>query len=383
MLRSLLTASLLFGVAALLHAADAEPDALVQPKKDKKDPKKDPKAEPKGDGDYKLVDEMKGDRSLVGLQAAISPDASRIALFNPKAGATGQSEVAIWDFKEKKVIARLAPKGLGHRLEWSADGSTLVSSWFGESAKFGDPRKPDTVTVWDTADWKEKATFELESTHRPAISGDGSVLAVGSKSLTSDKPGIVVFYDVANKKELRRLEAGSIGHDPAVVLSRDGKSAVLNAHVKDTALSVVDLKTWKPKVSFPKGRWPFALSADGKTLVATHSDSIQIKGKFTAREGVVVYDTANAKSGKEYLFENQGGVALVGLLDKGQLAVLAGSLADVRILDTKTGKVVDRITPVKGMAVMNMRVSADSSRIMVLGGDYKTRIYSTPFEKKP
>ena len=44
---------------------------------------------------------------------------------------------------------------------------------------------------------------------------------------------------------------------------------------------------------------------------------------FSSRKGVVVYDTANPKSGKEFLFENQGSVGFIGLLDKGQFADVA------------------------------------------------------------
>lgn len=366
------------------RAMTRQDGAAAKPAPDPKaDPKPDPKAAPAADG-YALVDELRGSKTLSGMQAAFSPDGMRVAMFSPKAKAAEKphDEVAIWDFKEKKVVQRLAPKGgIGHRLAWSADGGTLVAAWFAED--FGDAKATWPLAVFDAATWEEKAGFDSYRYGRVSVSGDGKRIGIGIRPKEQDEAGDAVILDAAMKKEVSRFKTNVRGDGPDVLVSKDGKSAVVAGPAQGGVLFVIDAATGKARQSYPTGRYPMAIGDDGKTLAAAHSRSEFYKGKSTTLYGVIVYDTAaGPKAGKEYLFDMKGSVDFVGLLDGGKQAVLAGSGDEVPVMDTKTGKVLHSIVPVKNVLTANMLVSADTSRILVISGDWKTRVYSTPFGKK-
>ncbi len=339
---------------------------------------KDPKAkpEPKAGEPYTKIDEVKTGRVSSG-PAALSPDGKRVAMFNRTTPLTAQKpidEVAVWDFAEKKVVLRMkSPGGTGRHLAWSADGKTIVSSSTGLAAdKLGDPENPGNVTVWDAEKGEQKASFESD-THGGvglAVSADGNIAAATAIKLQA--AGTLRFWNVADNKEIGKHEMSG-----RVALSRDGKTALVGDKFLDTA-------TGKVKQTYPAGegvRGILALSGDGKILVRAHHEA-SIGKPLAVPGGILVYDTAaGPKSVKKFLVA-KGEVTHIALLDDGKLAVVGSTSDEVQVVDTKTGKIVHTLVPVKNTGVSNVLTSADSSKILIVSGDFVGRTFSTPFPAK-
>ena len=153
--------------------------------------------------------------------AAVSPDGSRCVLF------TGGGKAREWRIESQQAT----PLELSFRMPgdaaFSPDGKTLALA-----CKFGFAR------LWDTATWKETATFSdfLKGVHSVAWTPDGRRLAVGS----GDKEAIKI-WDMENKEEVLTLEAnaGILSHS---AFSADG--SLLGALDEKGGLHLWRAPTW-------------------------------------------------------------------------------------------------------------------------------------------
>jgi WD40 repeat protein len=114
---------------------------------------------------------------------AFSPDESLLALHCFSVAPPG---VIVWDLKSREVHKTLSSgRGIvpyrprGPTIAFSPDGSTLAAI----SAAVGSQLRGDTVSLWDTTTWDERAHFQPDELPGSlAFSPDGRLIAVAYRA---------------------------------------------------------------------------------------------------------------------------------------------------------------------------------------------------------
>jgi len=151
-----------------------------------------------------------------GTKKATFPDEVlvRALAFNPTdnllAVASHKKAIKLWDVSTQKVTITI-------QLEESANNFALTFSRDGKLLAIGDQKK-NTVTVWDLAKNKSKATLKGHEDEILALafSPDGKLLASAGKDKT------VKLWDLSSLKEMTTLR-GHTGKVLTVAFSPDGK----------------------------------------------------------------------------------------------------------------------------------------------------------------
>jgi RNA polymerase sigma factor (sigma-70 family) len=203
---------------------------------------------------------------------------------------------------------------------FSRDGKRLASG-------HGD----GTIRVWDPATGAEQRHWQAYPswTHSVAFSPDGELLVSGGVMDSALR-----FWDANTGEELRKGE----GHHAAIDSMRftpDGRTLVSLG--RDQQGLWWDLKTnaIRRRFTWPsRGRGAFALSADGKTLVAGGSLDQEVR----------VWDVRSDKPGR-LLGKHEKTLWAVAVSPDGRLAASGGMEPVIRLWDTTSGK---ELEPVKG-----------------------------------
>jgi RNA polymerase sigma factor (sigma-70 family) len=189
--------------------------------------------------------------------AAFSPDGKRLV-------ASGGATVLVWDFGERKLLAKFEahPKGV-RSLAFTPDGKTLASA-----------SDDATVKLWDTGTWQQRpgVLSAAEPVFFAAFSPDGKTLAIATGDFREARsPRVVLYdYDAGSVKERVKLVAGQSGPAWSLAFSPDGKTLASSSF--DPMVKLWDPSSGGVLASLPlaKGLWArgLAFTRDGKTLAA-------------------------------------------------------------------------------------------------------------------
>ncbi len=252
---------------------------------------------------------------------AFSPDGTLLA--SGSSDTTKQvGEVKLWDVaagKERAAFKLGEAGGSVSSLAFSPDGKLLAAS--GDLGPIDGTFETDgTVTVWELATGKEKATFEEEKTKIGEKDGIPHFVPSFISSVAFSPDGKLLAMSILNKVKVQNLatqktvlaleEHGAKDGLPAkdsmlamftgVVFSPDGKT-LATGHNR-AGVKLWDAETGKERTTLakPEGEgWiiggPLAFSRDGKTLV-TLNNRHQIKDGYHVTSGEVnIWDSPSGK----------------------------------------------------------------------------------------
>jgi WD40 repeat protein len=347
-----------------------------EPKGTTPDPKKpapttprDPAPAAKTDAPFTEVAAIpdRGNLNLYNFGVAVSPDGDFIAV---GLGTALQPELGIVEVATKKVTKRWPMPVLAQPLVWSDDGSTLAASILGKPRPDG---RKSQIVLWDTKTWEQRAAFDHPGFPGAlALSREGNVVAAAGGS--SGEPGSLRVWDVAAGKMI--FSADVSGGSPHLGLSANGK--VLAVDGLSPNIVVLDLPGGKQRRVVP-GLGTFALSADGTSLIVWGygKDGLQ----------VAVWDVRGAPQAGRVIKGEKWKPDSLALIDEGRHVVLGGGIKqdEVRVYELRSGKLaytfpVGKAGP--GRRMLLVRPVPDSSRLLTLGTDGVTRLWTTPFGEK-
>ena len=173
----------------------------------------------------------------------------------------------------------------------------------------------------------------------------------GRQGLVSDASGLVILWDLASGKEVRRLE-GHVGEVCNVSIAADGRHAA-TAGVDNTA-RVWDLETGKQLQIFQGDFGTIegvSISPDSHRVLTSSGDGI-----------IHLWDVETGKELRK-LEGHTGPIRSVVFSHDGRQAVSGGRDNTVRLWDVETGKEIKRFTGHEGW-LTSVAVSADGSRIV-------------------
>jgi RNA polymerase sigma factor (sigma-70 family) len=253
---------------------------------------------------------------------AFTPDGKTLA-------AMGPGEIVLWEVSTGQKL-REFPKRMDylHGVAFSPDGLTLATS---ES-----DRNSGTIYFREVTTGKVTGQFPKETgpVMAFAFSPDGRTLVTGSDAKPRE-PSILKLWDVANRKEIGRLEEhGHHGAIYSLAFSLDGKTL---ASVDNYTVRLWDVATYKQRplsvfgLKETAGLGSVVFSPDGKTLAATADRYIRL------------WDVA---SGKELAWEGGHWAAINRLTyspDGKILASAAEGEPTIRVWDLASGKEQHRL----------------------------------------
>jgi WD40 repeat protein len=245
------------------------------------------------------------------------------------------SVLTLWDLKAGKVLHTLRWKGICSCMVFSGDGKTLAacgslprSTEPGKYPLFGD----SLVTLWDVTTGYELRSFQQkeEKTRCLAISADGrTVTAAGLWYKRDTRRNWIDFHvirvwDVGSAKELRTLK-GTQEDVRALAISADGKTFA--ARHTNGIVRWWDVATRKQLNAFKGYFWsiqaPTAVTPDGKFVVVV-------------AWGVQSWQVATGKQLRSDRFEGSGTrgfVRTVAISADGSTLMVADNLGNVRVWD--------------------------------------------------
>ncbi len=260
-------------------------------------------------------DRQKKQRDPAVFCAAFTPDGQRLV--------TGGADhtVRVWDVATGKQIHLLE----GHRERVSA----LALSPDGKYCLSGSEDK--TAILWDLESGGKVRTFRGHKNYINAVvfSPDGRQILTGA----GDK--LVKLWDLASGNEIRTF-SGTNAAVRCVALSTDRKRMLTGG--ADGTVRLWDLRSGVLVRSYPtkeeRGVEAVAFAPDGRTFLTGTL--------FTAR----LWDVNSGKVIRTFATKEKGCAAFsVSFAPDGRLVMLAGPV--IRVLDTSTGKEVQRIVPMR------------------------------------
>lgn len=264
------------------------------------------------------------------------------------ATADGHSpdRVLLWDVATGKETGLIQAKGEVRTLAFSPDDLTLAIAG------------PDNVRLWELTG-KERASLPLPPRDtnvygRPSVafSPDGKILAAGGDG----RP--LLLWDVASRKELRRLQAGWLTRK--LLFAPDGRTLATTTH---NAIRLWDVATGNER-HLRDGHTgevnTVAFSPDGRSIVS---------GSYNDRT-VRVWDAATGRQ-KNVLAAHRDYVWNVGF-GPNEMVVSGGHEGTVRLWEAASGKQV-RAFALGGsekadrQKVFRLRLSGDGKTLAAVG----------------
>jgi hypothetical protein len=348
---------------------DAEEKAVPKlvPKTDPKTEKKTEPVDPATAPPYTEIARIVGSKKINMAGIAMSPDGNVLAIVS---GTPTNVDVVVIEFKTKKVVKRIPFQDTPNRITWSRDGKTVAIAVLGP---ISNPR-PSHVSVWDADTREQRAAFEHPGYPRtPALSADGTVLAVASDDAGPKEAGVIKVWDVPAKKPLLTLP--NHGRSP-VQLSADGKTLAYVGRGPDNSGQVVfaDAATGKVRAAVKGGGERLALSADGNTLVAT---GLAAKGYYH----LVAYDAVK-KTSRVLAATGPWRADTLCLANRDRHVIVAGSADRVDVVNLSTGKVEHTFTPAPNKQALKVQTTPDGTLLLTYATDRVARLWTLPFGKE-
>ena len=205
--------------------------------------------------------------------ARLSPDAKHLATWNH------EKSVRIWELPSGKPLASIPHSDSVERVEFSPDGSRLVTLPVNDSMAF----------VWDTATGRQLTQMTFEGTLTDLAFDPGSRYLAGA----SHESGAVLLWDLADGHEVTRM---AIERPLRVVFSPDG-AFVASGGLDQTA------RVWKTGTSDEIAR----LAHGGQVLGLAFSADAGIIATASGDDTARVWETA---TGREIAHIAQGATPL-------------------------------------------------------------------------
>ena len=302
-----------------------------------------------------------------GRPVRFSPDSKTLA--------TGAGTVDLYDVATANKRASLQGHGGSiMSLVFSPDGKTLASG-----------SEDRTIRLWDLATGKERSQLPyLSPVHSVSFSADGKLLAAASVD------GMVKLWEPGSAEAPDTLKHS--GPVRSVAFSRDGQTLI---SAGDHPTKLWDVATGKEKATLQGPLWSGAISEDGATLAALDPDKTiqvwdlttgQAKARFQEEKGaagalspdgttlvtfspwvsktVKLWNTATGQLRTSLQVYDLSSVS-AALSPDGQLLATGGSIYEVSLWDTATGK--QKLTFPQGesgySSVRSLRFSPDGKRL--------------------
>jgi WD40 repeat protein len=287
-----------------------------------------------------------------------SPDGTALALadFGPLQlvdAANGQVKVKLAAPPQQRVLR-------GGPVSFSADGSIVATG----SDSLGAANQKSFVFAWDTKTGKELGPFEVLQNYntKAVVSADGKRLASFGQYLSrgggndTTAARTVQIWDVAQGKEIRRLQTETLGTITQAAFSPDGKT--LAATAGQASIVMWDVESGKElrRVAGRRGLNLIRFSPDGKTLLGATMDGI-----------ILMWDSDGKRQG---VCEGHGPVHSLVFLADGRILAAGVQGQAVRIWEVPSGKL---LTPAGGhaMRLAHLGFSPDGKTLVSAAKDGK------------
>ena len=193
-------------------------------------------------------------RAGATLTAALQPGGSLLA-----AGGTGQA-LRVWDARSGAVVAAVDQPQDIQRVDFSADGRTLISA-----------SRDGTVVVWDTGHRSIRRVLHTGvAATDAAVSPDGTLVAVGGPR------GEIALWDTARTAQISTF-TGHTGAVDALAFSPDGRLLASGSQDRTVVLwDMADHRIWATLVGHRSGISSAAWNSTGDTLYTGSADQLVI-----------------------------------------------------------------------------------------------------------
>ncbi len=226
-----------------------------------------------------------------------------------------ENSLAIIDPGSRKVVARVPTGEVPHELVVSSDGKLAFTS------NYGAQKPGNSISVIDLANQKELRRVDLGPLGRP----HGLFFADGKLYFTSEESKNIGRYDPIENKIDWLLGTGQNGTH--MVLISNDRNTIFTANIGSDTISLIERASgangWNQTV-IPVGKGPEAmdLSPDGKEFWAAHSRDGAVSVIDVGSKKVVQTIAVNTKRSNRLKFTPDGKTVLISDLGGGELVVV-------------------------------------------------------------
>lgn len=226
-----------------------------------------------------------------------------------------ENSLAIIDPGSRKVVARVPTGEVPHELVVSSDGKLAFTS------NYGAQKPGNSISVIDLANQKELRRVDLGPLGRP----HGLFFADGKLYFTSEASKNIGRYDPIENKIDWLLGTGQNGTH--MVLISNDRNTIFTANIGSDTISLIERASgangWNQTV-IPVGKGPEAmdLSPDGKEFWAAHSRDGAVSVIDVGSKKVVQTIAVNTKRSNRLKFTPDGKTVLISDLGGGELVVV-------------------------------------------------------------